>query len=118
MYIFALGCLFSAHFLNPVFHNPEWTANEASATNSTISYDSLDRLATTFQTSPQPSAVLIFGDFITAGKFFFGFMTGQAITDALHLIPTISTDIFLLVRILFTFASACLWIFIIANRSL
>ena len=109
MYVFATALLFSGYYLDLSFCENLWTG---------ATYDALDSIANKNNIEESVSTELIFGDFIAGVQVLFGIVTGDTITSALHLLPNFSSEWDLVVRLIFTFSSAMLWIYVITGRSL
>lgn len=112
MYVFSIGILFSAYFLNQILNNPVLGAN------GNITFAALNTLMGSYAINQSINTSLIFGDFIAALTVLFGIVTGSTLSNAFTLIPFVNTSILLLQGILFDLASVFLWIYIVANRSI
>lgn len=124
MYFFSFGILFFTYYLNQIF-NDSILGNISSAscspntpTNSSYTYCAVNALVSQHaDVSVQPDPSLYLGDFINGLKIVFGLVTGDVINSAFHKLPFMDTGTLLLATAMFDFASALLFVYILANRS-
>ena len=107
--MFCVGLLFSGYLIDLMYNENLF---------SSVTYDSLDEIASRNVVDEEISIDLIFGDFIAGVRVVFGIITGDTIAQAFALIPMFNETWVLLVRIIFTLSSAMLWVFIVTGRSL
>ena len=109
LYVFSVATLFAGYWVNQIFQNPSLNS---------LTYSAIEALSTKNEIDPGINIDLVFGDFIAGLTVVFGILTGDTIASAFSIFPFVDTAVMLLIRIIFTLASAMLWVYIVANRSL
>lgn len=117
LFIFSIAILFSSYFMNQIFNDPLITAS--------VTNQSLQTLAGTFQFNQDINTQLIFGDFLAVKNVVWSLMSGSAFTSAfgdtgvMHgLSYTASNYIAILMALLFNSSCVFLILYIVSNRSL
>lgn len=109
MYLFAICLMFSGYYMDLIFNENLFES---------ATYTALDELMNKNNVDTTISVDLIFGDFIAGVRVVFGILTGDTISGALQMFPSFNEVWMIFTRLLFTFSSAMLWVFVVTGRSI
>lgn len=108
-YVFSLSLTFSGYYVDQVFGTDLFPITE----------DNMNILVAKHNVPDETiSAELIFGDFITGLRVLFAVLTGEAIVNALHLLPNFNGNWDYIVGLIFGVSTFFLWLNILTGRDL
>ena len=120
MFIFSASLYFSMYFVNTTFNNPNIASQYTYTTVNSMSINFQN--ITHFTGGQNPNPLLYFGDFLIGVLALFNILAGVPVANMLYglMVGTgfDATAMNLLVEIIYGTSQCCLWVYVVANRSI